>query len=82
MMPGLQGDDLHCNTNVPVVVRKSTFCDTYMAEARVFRTYASWILSMMLNQERPSSLNPKSQTHTLIYFKFLNPCTRNKDGFS
>ena len=44
------GDDSRCNQNVPVLIRKDVFCETYLAEARVFRTYYSWILSMLLGQ--------------------------------
>ena len=46
------GDEARCNDDVPVLIRKQVFCDSYLAEARVFRTYHSWVLSMLLGQVR------------------------------
>jgi len=44
------GDDSHCMESVPLLLRLGTFCDAFVAQARVFRTYHSWVLSMMLRQ--------------------------------
>ncbi|KAK9907269.1 hypothetical protein WJX75_000339 [Coccomyxa subellipsoidea] len=44
------GDDSHCMESVPVLLRKGTFCSSFVAQARVFRTYHSWVLSMMLRR--------------------------------
>jgi hypothetical protein len=43
-------DDSHCLESVPLLLRKGTFCDNFMAQARVFRTYHSWVLAIMLRQ--------------------------------
>ena len=39
-----------CNEDIPIVVRKQIFCQSYFAEARIFRQYHSWTLSMLLAQ--------------------------------
>ncbi|CAL8462880.1 g2414 [Coccomyxa elongata] len=44
------GDDSHCAESVPILLRRGTFCDVFLAEARVFRTYHSWVLSLMLRR--------------------------------
>ena len=44
------GDDAKCMESVPLLMRRGTFCDTFFAHARVFRTYQSWVLIMMLRQ--------------------------------
>lgn len=46
------GDDSHCAESVPVLLRRGTFCDAFLAQARVFRTYHSWVLSLMLRRVR------------------------------
>ena len=47
------GDDHEiCEDNIPVLIRRSTFCDAFVAEARTFRIYTSWLLSMYLSQVR------------------------------
>ncbi len=37
---------------VPLLLRRGTFCDAYVAQARVFRTYSSWVLAMLLSKVR------------------------------
>ena len=44
------GDDAHCAESIPLLLARSTFCDAFVAHARVFRTYQSWVLTMMLRQ--------------------------------
>jgi hypothetical protein len=44
------GEEDRCNDDVPILVRKEVFCGSYFAEARVFRTYHSWVLSLLLGQ--------------------------------
>ena len=44
------GDDSHCAESVPLVLTRGTFCEAYLAHARVFRTYQSWVLALMLRQ--------------------------------
>lgn len=48
------GDDSHCMESMPVLLRKGTFCSSFVAQARVFRTYHSWVLSMMLRRVCPA----------------------------
>lgn len=43
-------DDSHCLESHPLLLQKGTFCDAFTAHARVFRTYQSWVLAMMLRQ--------------------------------
>lgn len=52
------GDDSLCNDDVPILIRSHVFCETFKAEARVFRTYHSWILSLLLHQVRQNDVNP------------------------
>ncbi len=52
------GDDSHCMESVPVLLRKGTFCSAFAAQARVFRTYHSWVLSLMLRRVSHVHLNP------------------------
>ena len=47
-----------CMESVPLLLRKSTFCDSFFAHARVFRTYQSWVLIMMLHQVHPALIHP------------------------
>lgn len=44
------GDDSHCYDNIPVLIRRSTFCDVFVAEARLFLRYSSWLLALLLSQ--------------------------------
>ena len=44
------GEGMHCFEDIPVLVRRDTFCDVFVAEARIFHTYSSWLLSMLLVQ--------------------------------
>ena len=44
------GDDAHCAESIPLLLARRTFCDAFVAHARVFRTYQSWVLTMMLRQ--------------------------------
>lgn len=46
------GDDAHCLTDIPILIRRDTFCKTFLAEARVFPRYSSWLVTMMLGQVR------------------------------
>ena len=46
-------DQSRCNEDIPVVLRKQVFCEGYFAEARIFREYHSWTLSMLLSQVCP-----------------------------
>jgi hypothetical protein len=50
------GDDAHCAESVPLLLARATFCDAFVAHARVFRTYQSWVLTMMLRQVRAGSV--------------------------
>ena len=55
------GDDHElCEDSIPVLIRRRTFCDAFVAEARTFRTYTSWLLSMYLSQVIPSSTHGAS----------------------
>lgn len=33
----------NCTDNVPVLIRRSTFCSGFAADARDFRSYNSWV---------------------------------------
>ena len=44
------GVETKCWENIPVLIRRDTFCDVFVAEARVFLQYSSWLLSMLLGQ--------------------------------
>eukprot|EP00884_Botryococcus_braunii_P014758 jgi/Botrbrau1/23283/Bobra.0102s0026.1 len=44
------GDDTNCIENIPLLMRKDLFCNVYLAEARTFRTYYSWVMVKMLRQ--------------------------------
>ena len=57
------GDDTKCMESVPLLLRRGIFCDTFFAHARVFRTYQSWVLVMMLRQARHP--NPATSFHAL-----------------
>lgn len=39
-----------CTEDVPVLLRRTTFCGAFAADARDFRVYSSWVLSLMLSQ--------------------------------
>ena len=45
-------NEKHCLLQVPVLLRRGTFCNAYVAQARVFRTYSSWVLGMLLSKVR------------------------------
>ena len=49
--PWLMSD--FCTEDVPVLMRRRNFCSSFAADARDFRTYNSWVLSLMLNQVPP-----------------------------
>ena len=51
-----------CTEDVPVLMRRRNFCSSFAADARDFRTYNSWVLSLMLNQVPPAP-DPKSCMH-------------------
>ncbi|CAL5218412.1 g88 [Coccomyxa viridis] len=40
----------NCTDNVPVLIKRATFCSAFAADARDFRQYNSWVLSLMLEQ--------------------------------
>ena len=44
------GNEDKCHDDIPVLIRREVFCSSYFAEARIFRTYHSWTLAMMLSQ--------------------------------
>lgn len=46
--PWLMSDN--CTDNVPVLLRRATFCATFNADARNFQQYSSFALSLMLAQ--------------------------------
>ncbi|CAL8463815.1 g3349 [Coccomyxa elongata] len=46
--PWLMSD--YCTDTVPVLLRRSTFCRAFAADAKDFRAYNSWVLSLMLGQ--------------------------------
>ena len=50
--PWLMSD--FCTEDVPVLMRRRNFCSSFAADARDFRTYNSWVLSLMLNQVPPA----------------------------
>ena len=33
----------NCTDNVPVLIRRTTFCSAFAADARDFRSYNSWV---------------------------------------
>lgn len=35
-----------------MLLQRGTFCEAYVAQARVFRTYSSWVLTMLLSKVR------------------------------
>ena len=35
----------NCTDNVPVLIRRTTFCSAFAADARDFRSYNSWVCS-------------------------------------
>lgn len=37
-----------------MLLQRGTFCEAYVAQARVFRTYSSWVLTMLLSKVRRS----------------------------
>ena len=47
------GEEQYCVDDVPVLIRRDVFCQAYFAEARIFRTYHSWLLSLLLKQAEP-----------------------------
>lgn len=44
------GEEARCNDDIPILIRREVFCRSYYAEARVFRMYHSWTLTMLLGQ--------------------------------
>ena len=60
------GDDAKCLESVPLLLWRGTFCDSFFAHARVFRTYQSWVLIMMLRQVSHSS--PRQQALRIVGF--------------
>ena len=40
----------HCLEDVPLLLRRDVFCSAYTAQARVFRTYSSWVLALLLRK--------------------------------
>lgn len=51
-MRRLLAHSLRAALQVPMLLRRGTFCDAYVAQARVFRTYSSWVLAMLLSKVR------------------------------
>ena len=49
------GNDTRCLHNIPILIERQCFCRVFPAEARVFPTYTSWLLSMMLAQVTAAS---------------------------
>lgn len=39
--PWMMSDN--CTDNVPVLIRRATFCSAFAADARDFRSYNSWV---------------------------------------
>lgn len=39
--PWMMSDN--CTDNVPVLIRRTTFCSAFAADARDFRSYNSWV---------------------------------------
>ena len=48
------GNATNCLEDMPVVIRRDTFCRAFVAEARMFPRYTSWLLSLLLGQVMPS----------------------------
>ncbi|KAK9821580.1 hypothetical protein WJX81_008053 [Elliptochloris bilobata] len=44
------GNEQQCTELVPMLLQRGTFCEAYVAQARVFRTYSSWVLAMLLSK--------------------------------
>ncbi len=42
----------YCTEDVPVLMRRRHVCSSFAADARDFRSYNSWVLSLMLAQVR------------------------------
>ncbi|KAK9805857.1 hypothetical protein WJX73_008965 [Symbiochloris irregularis] len=61
------GDDVHCVENAPVLIDRLGFCKAFLAEARVFRHYTTWVLAMLLHQQ-----DMQLHTYPQAMFKVLN----------
>ncbi len=61
--PWLMSD--FCTEDVPVLIRRRNFCSSFAADARDFRTYNSWVLSLMLAQVLLRILNIHIHTHLI-----------------
>lgn len=58
------GDHQRCLDNIPIAISTATFCDAFLGQARVFRTYNAWVLALLLeHQHRLLAAYPK------VYFK-------------
>ena len=44
------GRDDFCLENVPVVISRDNFCRAFVADARIFPVYSSWLLSLLLTR--------------------------------
>ena len=49
-----------------MLLQRGTFCEAYVAQARVFRTYSSWVLTMLLSKVRMirRSFNSPASLHS------------------
>ncbi len=48
------GFEALCVEDAPILIRRQTFCDSYLPEARDFHTYHSWVLALHLRQSKKS----------------------------
>ena len=53
--PWLMSD--YCTDTVPVLLRRATFCRAFAADAKDFRSYNSWVRTLITLQQLPLCTN-------------------------
>jgi hypothetical protein len=59
----------NCTDNVPVLIRRATFCSAFAADARDFRSYNSWVSQITPCCLHSVSCNPN---FCLLLFLYRN----------
>ena len=62
------GFEALCTEDAPVLILRSTFCETYLPEARDFSIYHSWVLALHMRQSRKMLVSYSDPTFVLNNF--------------
>jgi hypothetical protein len=66
----------NCTDNMPVLIRRATFCSAFAADARDFRSYNSWVRTLSFLLPVPDLYLPSLLTRTIPIATLLgaHPC--------